>query len=177
MKDRKAHSDVQRAALQSVNDTIAHSTTLSNITRQLSADAVQIRCASRARSVSENIADSPAPPRPSLFTSLSAPTPSHDVRTLMNRYAARVVTILHVTGLTERDAGVLTLERSTSELLASELFTGLFADVSFEDIPAAHARWEATVEDAPEDSNTAQIASSWAHSQFRFNHLLVLIAR
>lgn len=46
MTDRKAHGDVQRAALQSVNDTIVHSTALSNITRQLSADAVQIRCAS-----------------------------------------------------------------------------------------------------------------------------------
>lgn len=45
MSDRIAHCDVQRAALQSVNDTIAHSTALSNITRQLSADAVQIRCA------------------------------------------------------------------------------------------------------------------------------------
>jgi hypothetical protein len=83
----------------------------------------------------------------------------------MNRYAARVVTILHVTRLTERDAGVLTLEHSTAELLASELFSGLFADVDFEDIPAARAQWEKTVGEAPEDSNTAQIASSWAHSQ------------
>ncbi|ORY92684.1 hypothetical protein BCR35DRAFT_6096 [Leucosporidium creatinivorum] len=132
MTDRQAHSDIQRAALQSVNDTIANSTALSNITRQLSADAVQI---------------------------------SHDVRTLMNRYAARVVTILHVRALAERDAGVLTLERSTADLLAGELFSGLFADVSFEDIQGAHAQWEKTVDEAPEDSNTAHIASSWAHSQ------------
>lgn len=85
----------------------------------------------------------------------------------MNRYAARVVAILHVPALTERDTGVLSLEGSTAELLSGELFSGLFADVSFEDIPAAHAQWEKTVEEAPEDSNTAQIASSWAHSQSR----------
>jgi hypothetical protein len=61
MTDRQAHSDVQRAALQSVNDTIAHSTALSNITRQLSADAVQIRCAFYSPSVSRASADSAGP--------------------------------------------------------------------------------------------------------------------
>lgn len=91
---------------------------------------------------------------------------SHDVRTLMNRYANHIVALMGLTPLEQRNEQVLALEATPTGLLSTELFDGLFAGVSFEKLEESAQTWERMIEAAAPGSNSAQIGVSWRQSEF-----------